>query len=157
MVKERVCNSCGKTYPLTSEFFHTNNYGKGFRYQCKKCRNGMKRKNDHESTLKEILALRCRKAIQRAKHRNMDYNITPEFLMEMWKLQDGKCFYSGLQMSYDINDLYTVSLDRIDSNKGYTKDNVVLSCWSINSMKNNYSIPDFVSLCKAVAHYQQLK
>lgn len=32
---------------------------------------------------------------------------------------------------------FLMSLDRIDSSKGYTPSNIVLCCWGINSLKNS--------------------
>jgi hypothetical protein len=38
---------------------------------------------------------------------------------------------------------FQVSIDRIESSKGYTKNNTVLCCQSINYMKNDYPIESF--------------
>ena len=40
-------------------------------------------------------------------------------------------------------DPYQVSIDRINSNLGYTEENTVLCCQAINYMKNDYSLKDF--------------
>jgi len=37
-----------------------------------------------------------------------------------------------------------VSIDRIDSTKGYSKDNVQLVCMAANQMKNDLSMEEFV-------------
>ena len=46
----------------------------------------------------------------------------------------------------------TISIERIDSNKGYTKDNVVLVAGIVNSMKNDLSQDEFIKtinlICK---------
>ena len=47
--------------------------------------------------------------------------------------------------------IYTASLDRIDSNKGYIKGNVQFISTAINYMKNNMSNEDTVKLCKIIA------
>lgn len=47
-----------------------------------------------------------------------------------------------------------VSIDRIDSNKGYTKDNVQLVCSAINFMKSNLSLNDFIMYCESVINYK---
>jgi len=44
----------------------------------------------------------------------------------------------------------TWSPDRIDSSKGYTKDNINLCLWDINQMKSNHTLEKFTSLCKLV-------
>lgn len=43
-----------------------------------------------------------------------------------------------------------VSVDRIDSKKGYTRDNVQLVCMAINQMKSDLDNNTFYNLCKAV-------
>lgn len=45
----------------------------------------------------------------------------------------------------------TASLDRIDSGKGYTPDNVQWVHKMVNMCKNKYSLESFVGMCKAVA------
>jgi len=148
--KVRSCPECGKTYPLNRKFF-SKEHGK-FRNICRECVN-LHNKQMYEyrfDTLEGVLYLRCKKARGRARKKGMEFNLTPEFLLELWNLQDGKCFYSGIDMTYNRNDLYTVSVDRVDSNKGYTQDNVVLACWGVNSMKNSYTREEFIALCQAV-------
>ena len=47
----------------------------------------------------------------------------------------------------------SASIDRIDSNKGYTKDNIVVVSFKVNTMKSNGSIED---MKKIVNYYQTL-
>ena len=46
---------------------------------------------------------------------------------------------------------YNISIDRIDSSKGYTKDNIQLVCASLNNMKMDLKNKHFIQLCKLVA------
>lgn len=152
--KVQTCTGCGKVQPLNQKYF-SKEHGK-FRTICRNCVNAHNKEqyNNRYDTLPGVLYLRCKKARERAHSKNMKFDLTPEFLMDLWNVQDGKCFYSGLEMTYDRNDLYTVSVDRVDSNKGYTQDNVVLCCWSVNSMKNSYSTDEFLFLCNSVVENQ---
>lgn len=43
------------------------------------------------------------------------------------------------------------SIDRIDSTKGYTEDNVQWVIWVVNDAKSNMSMDDFLGLCKDIA------
>lgn len=63
------------------------------------------------------------------------------------------------ELSKITNDLFVfndgriptnVSVDRIDSKKGYTRDNVQLVCMAINQMKSDLDNNTFYNLCKAV-------
>ena len=74
----------------------------------------------------------------------------------MWNDQDGRCAYTGVQMKYDgAGSPESVSLDRVDSSKGYTKDNVVLCGVLINRMKNDQPVEAFLRWCElAVSHHK---
>ena len=43
-----------------------------------------------------------------------------------------------------------LSIDRIDSTKGYSKDNVQLVCMAANQMKNDLSMEELTSLCSMI-------
>lgn len=49
------------------------------------------------------------------------------------------------------NPIYTASLDRIDSSKGYEIGNVQFISTAINYMKNTMSHEDTLKLCKIIA------
>ena len=49
---------------------------------------------------------------------------------------------------------YVVSVDRVDSNKGYLKDNVVLCCDSVNTMKMKLDTKEFLNICKEIVKCQ---
>jgi len=69
------------------------------------------------------------------------------------EVQEGKCNLSGLSISvYDK----TASLDRIDSSKGYVKENIQWLHKDINMMKRHYSEDYFKQLCTLV-HHKTLK
>lgn len=47
--------------------------------------------------------------------------------------------------------IYTnVSVDRIDSNKGYLKDNVQLVCMVINQMKSDLNLDELKYYCQEI-------
>ena len=56
---------------------------------------------------------------------------------------------------YLINRSMTASLDRIDSCKGYTIDNVQWVHKWINVMKSDHSQDEFIALCRAVTTHQE--
>jgi hypothetical protein len=67
-----------------------------------------------------------------------------------WSSQDGLCAISKLPMVHRFNSLYTISVDRIDSGRGYVPGNVQLVCQCINRMKNNNSNEDVAEFLKKV-------
>lgn len=77
--------------------------------------------------------------------------ITVEHLHDVWQRQEGLCAYTKLPLSSEAHQLNTVSLDRIDSDKDYTADNIQLVCVPINRMKLDYTEDQFIQLCVLVA------
>jgi hypothetical protein len=82
-----------------------------------------------------------RAAKERAKQRNLDFNITPEYLRSIWPdvcpilgipLHTNKRMGKGAKNLFDSR-----SLDRIDSAKGYVVGNVAIISYKANVIKNN--------------------
>lgn len=102
-----------------------------------------------------------------AKHRNLEFLVTKEFLWELFLKQDRKCALSGLPLNFkseyknsstgicrflDTTKI-TASLDRIDSSKGYTEDNVQWVHKILNTMKSTLSNDVFLSVCNNVVRF----
>ncbi len=68
------------------------------------------------------------------------------FLIKLWHKQNMKCAITGLPMVYKCHNLKSVSIDRIDSNQGYTEDNVQLVCKFVNLAKSNHTNDDVISV-----------
>lgn len=83
----------------------------------------------------------------RSKKKGIEFNLDFDYLRDLFKEQNAKCFYSG--SSFDPNcKLRTMSLDRIDSNQGYVKGNVVWCLAEINFLKFTRSYEQTVEICK---------
>lgn len=82
------------------------------------------------------------------KNRNpIDFSITLEYIADLFEKQSGKCYLSGIPISFRDK---TASLDRIDSSKGYEEGNVGWSHKDINMMKRHYTKEYFTFLCRKV-------
>ncbi len=86
-----------------------------------------------------------------SKNRGQEFNITVDDLKELWSAQNGKCPYTGWQMTTQTKDLTLVSIERKDNNQGYTKNNVVLVCWCVNRARATMDKSEFITMCKAIA------
>lgn len=82
-----------------------------------------------------------------AKRRNLEFNVTPEFLWTLYLKQNKKCALTGIDIilvntikdnNVDWN-VVTASLDRIDSDKGYTENNIQWVHKRVNFLKNNFT------------------
>jgi hypothetical protein len=88
-----------------------------------------------------------------AKKRNIEFNVTKEYLWEKYQTQNGKCYYTDLDIDLNTrNYKKTASIDRIDSSKGYIEGNVVWVHKNINIMKNVFSEKEFINYCKLVVN-----
>ncbi|MCM2417601.1 hypothetical protein [Streptomyces sp. RKAG293] len=73
----------------------------------------------------------------------LEYDLPNGYLAALWHWQGAACFYTGKPMltGYGIGrNPYGVSIDRVDSSKGYVVGNVVLCCARVNSVKNNLTL-----------------
>jgi CRISPR/Cas system Type II protein with McrA/HNH and RuvC-like nuclease domain len=78
-----------------------------------------------------------------------------DYLIELWINQKGKCFYTGKEMNlkgYSNNLKTSMTVDRIDSSKGYIKDNIVLFCSIVNKIKQNLSIYELIEWCDLIKY-----
>jgi hypothetical protein len=74
----------------------------------------------------------------RAKKRDLEMNITKDHLMALWESQAGRCAISDKVMAHVASQMNTVSIDRIDSDKGYIVGNIQLVCKAVNYAKNTW-------------------
>jgi hypothetical protein len=65
--------------------------------------------------------------------------------------QNKKCALSGIDISIEFDGSGTASLDRIDSLKHYTIDNVQWVHKDINKMKMDFPQESFIKMCKLVS------
>ena len=76
--------------------------------------------------------------IHDSKHRKIENTLTVDDVNEMFEKQNGLCYWFKIPLipSTQKKHPQQPSLDRLDRNKGYTKDNVVLCCYSANIGRN---------------------
>lgn len=90
-----------------------------------------------------------------AKQRAIPFNISFEDLSELFDKQGGKCALSDVIINFSSNSKINTgnaSLDRIDSDKPYTIDNVQWVHVNVNYAKLRMSNDDFILMCKQVAN-----
>ena len=88
--------------------------------------------------------------IKNSSKRSKLFTITLQDLKDQWDYQKGICPYTGYPMILNslnpdlksLNRMYLASLDRIDSNLGYTKNNIEFVCLPINYLKHQFSKVD---------------
>ena len=127
------CSKCGLWKP--SHCFSSCQRGnRGFHCYCKQCSNDCNLA--HRMTLRGHMLQMLRHA--RTRHRlgkwTGDYELGLEHVLEMLWSQEGRCFYSGVPLRFaQYNVDWMMSLERLDNNKTYTKDNTVLIALEFNT------------------------
>jgi hypothetical protein len=80
--------------------------------------------------------------IHDSKFRGLEHNITVKDIDNMIETQNGLCYWFNIPLipSNCTKHPQQPSLDRLDRSKGYTKDNVVLCCYSANIGRNDNNV-----------------
>lgn len=91
-----------------------------------------------------VINSKCKQIKKEAESRNKEFSLSDQ---EIKDIITDCCHYCGTDISYgrkgkkpQIN-----GIDRIDSNIGYKKGNVVTCCTRCNIMKNNYKLGEFLN------------
>lgn len=154
------CKSC-KNWKPASEFGPRKNKIL-LREKCSVCHTTFNTKDRRAKRLKirqtnnhvEYIKYRLPTMQAQAKQRGLEWNLTKEYLIGLWDNQNGKCHYSNIQMNnasvVTLAEWTSPSLDRIDPNKGYVKDNVVWCIWGVNSFKASLLLNEFQTNIKQI-------
>lgn len=156
--RSKPCEVCGKDF----------NYLKSYAKYCSQdCRNKGnydfdKNKNFRRSSVENSLLSIMWGARARAKRKGMECTITDSDILNLLLKQEGKCAATGIimkpskQEGHKGKDPYTISIDRIDSTKGYIEGNIQLVCIVFNEFKNSYSLDIVTEVCKNYIKYNEI-
>ena len=83
-------------------------------------------------------------AKKRAKKQNIDFNITADYIKTIFP-KNNKCPFLNIliKVNDNIQKDNSITIDRIDNNKGYIKDNVLLLSLKANRSKSNSTIEEY--------------
>jgi len=116
----------------------------------------LKRRQEYSSSVRGRFFDLLSSAKIRAKKNKLEFNLDIEWLLDLFDNQYGKCLLTGLELDFITHPVsgsrYTPmspSLDKINPEKGYTKDNVRLVCTAINIALNSFGEKHFEKLAKA--------
>jgi hypothetical protein len=150
----KVCYKCKKTLPKS--MFSKNKESKdGLQHKCKPCDNEYQRSRPRDQEYEKQYRLKKSKDFdyriqgllnaskQRAKEKNREHDLTKQDLIDLFP-KDGCCPIFGFKLEWNGGGFRETSpsVDRIDSTKGYTKDNVQIISWKANRIKGYASIED---------------
>lgn len=152
--------ACGK-----ESFVDAYTLSTGKTNSCISCYNSLTKHGSNNNSWKgyeEIPASWFTRFRNYAKKKNNCFQIKVEDVWEIYNKQNRTCALSGKPIDFirqgdGRHAVYTVSIDRIDSFKGYTKDNIQLVHKDVNIMKNALNQDYFKELCKAVTNHNAKK
>lgn len=161
VVITKTCGKCGEPKELT-HFSPMPSCSDGVRGTCKKCAsiwatNWLKRRKEAVwGRMKHFTNV----ARNGAKQRGLSFNLSVEFLVRKYEHQKGLCAISGLPFRLDDDSPffrtyhfrlspYLPSLDRKDSQKGYTKNNVHFILLALNLGKNDWPLGTLLPIWEA--------
>jgi hypothetical protein len=133
--KSKICTIC-KCEKLLDEFNKFSLSKDGKYPSCKKCNNI--KKDHYYKTLNGCLnnligsaKSHAKKILDKGQIEAGIFELIIDDLQTLWENQEGKCYYSGIKMNYDKNE-WKISLERLNEDLGYIKNNVVLCCLEFN-------------------------
>jgi hypothetical protein len=146
----KVCSKCKEELALSC--FSTNRANKkdGLQNQCKSCDNAYQRsRKDIKADWSREYAKKRRQnpsyrismllnaSKQRAEAKGREHTITKEDILNKWPLHN-KCPVFGFELEWNSAGFRETSpsIDRIDSSKGYTVDNIQIISWKANRLKS---------------------
>jgi hypothetical protein len=142
--KTCLCKYCEVWKPFTDYSKH----GLGA-CTCRNCQSRLN-KERRNSTLREKISdlistsrsmIPKRNKSKFRKNNPIEFSLTFETLLEIWRKQNGRCYYSNRPMT--LKDEWMMSLERRDTKYGYTKDNSVLICREFNSTDHSIKKLDY--------------
>lgn len=155
---ELLCYVCQQYKPESQFDSNKNNWYRSCKdRRCKSCKskqyiirlNEREKNNSLDRLLNErFLALRDR---NKKFDTELDFDVT--YLQELWEKQQGLCALSKIPMTFIVRKgriPTNVSIDRIDSTKGYLKENIQLVCMAVNQMKSDLSYTELYKFCKQI-------
>lgn len=154
---QKKCKICNEV--KSSDEFYKSQRG----LRCKTCvlksTREYKRNKRKDSEFRKIESLKQKERrvrlwqntlINDSKTRGIENTLTVKDINELFKKQKGLCFWFKIPLipSNTTKHPQQPYLDRIDRNKGYTKDNVVLCCYSANIGRNETDLKTWVEFLK---------
>jgi len=136
-----------------NEEYHKKTLGRNYytnikEFKEKQKRNYFKRQKRHKKNRSITQIFKNLLRDKQNDKRNLEISIKLYHIIDLWNQYNGHCALSGIRMSLKPHDLHKISIDRIDSNKGYLPNNIQLICQFLNFAKHNLPNEEMKKLIK---------
>lgn len=88
-----------------------------------------------------------------AKRRSIEFSVSQQELWDLWNKQEGKCAITGVPISLEGSPK-SASIDRIDSHKDYTIDNIQWVHNVVNLMKRKMTLEELKEWCRLILNHK---
>ena len=117
---------------------------------------GCLKKNYNQSKGYEEISYQFYRRIKRnATDRGIEFSLEMKDIWDQYINQNRKCKFTNLDLTftqdYNYPEIQTVSVERTNSNKGYSVDNIQVVHKFLNVMKQSFTNEEFVAICKTVS------
>ncbi|QGJ93758.1 HNH endonuclease [Mycobacterium phage Hannaconda] len=146
--EDQRCSGCGEWAPIHS--YPTagpagRKYRLTFCYRCRTDRANRRRNSGPRAYFTEWR----QRAGRRARIAGVQFNLTVDYLTELYDRQGGTCFYTDVPLVIALGrgqrDRNAISVDRVDNRYGYIFGNVVLVSTRANTMKSDATLEEMAA------------
>lgn len=103
---------------------------------------------------KDISGSYWRRVIENSEKRSLNFNITPEYVWNIYIEQERRCALSGVHILFhknqDKGSLQSASIDRISSKLGYVENNIQVLHKRVQKLKDVVPNDEFIYWCKLI-------
>lgn len=148
-----VCNDVVILYKTTATYERACKKGT----MCSSCRTSRNNKSPNRNTkkqrnpswtgYKDIPGKVLSRLKKGAEKRGLPFCLTLEEIWAAYQAQSGICRFSGVPLVWGVD----ASVDRINSAKGYSYDNIQIVHKAINMLKRDMDDEQFIQWCKLIA------
>ena len=139
------CSKCNEIKPLNEFQFGRKGTDQEYRFSyCNSCRKKQTYDNLN-SDYRKFIKNSFQKLKRRANTENIPFDLTYEYIIDMYEELNGECFYSNSKMILEVgkgHNANSLSFDKIIPEIGYVEGNVVLCSNRFNTIKSDLSLEE---------------